>query len=92
MLSELLLRQLNELRLNQVFCDLELVATDKTSVLVHQIVFIAFNKNHFLQALSYAGNTKRTLMFKMFLPSVTGEELNILVEFLYGAKINKRSK
>ncbi|XP_045182055.2 uncharacterized protein LOC123540812 [Mercenaria mercenaria] len=93
MLCELLLKQLNELRVNNVHCDLELVAKDNTSFHVHRIVLTALNQRHFQQALKKTvRQVKPATHSKMFLSLVLGEELEILVEFMYGAVIKKQSK
>jgi hypothetical protein len=94
MLGELLLRHLNELRLRKVHCDLELIASNQTSVFVHKIVMTALNKTHFQQALRTAGCSRplSPCISKMYFSTLSGDELRLLVEFLYGAVINKQSK
>lgn len=93
MLSELLLKQLNELRLKGLHCDLVVTANDASSFQLHQLVFIALNRRHFQLALKRAELKEDLVTHKkmyMHLTSLTAVELKLLVEFWYGSKTGKK--
>ncbi|XP_052770268.1 serine-rich adhesin for platelets-like [Mya arenaria] len=92
MLGQYLLDQLNILQERGIFCDLDLMARDRTKVSsVHYLVFIAFNKQHFKLALLSATSdlfSKKVMMFSC----LDVAEVQALVDFLYGRKFETEAR
>ncbi|KAH3848004.1 uncharacterized protein LOC127873778 [Dreissena polymorpha] len=90
MLGEFLLSQLRALRENNILCDLDLIANDRTIVTMHQIVFTAMNKRHFELAVDNASTGVFDVQTKkrMILSCLDADELRLMVGFMYGQRIS----
>ena len=94
MISQYILQQLNELRKQHVYCDLELIASDRTIFPIHQIVYTALNKRHFNMATQNAEVGVFDIISKkrMLLSCIDASELQLLVDFMYGQSIGDKKR
>lgn len=94
MLGQYILHQLNQLRCHQVYCDLELVSSDKVVFNLHQVVFTALNKRHFNLAIenAEAGMYDVVSKKKMILSCLDSGELKLLIDFMYGITVTEEDR
>ncbi|KAL4238524.1 hypothetical protein ACF0H5_003231 [Mactra antiquata] len=94
MIGDLMLRRLNELRLKNVLCDLQLVSNDNKLFNIHQVVFTALNRKHFMLAIelqyAYSSDVKILSQKKMYFSQLSANELELLIDFMYGGVIKKK--
>ena len=84
MISKRILQNLNELRLRDKLCDLQLLSKDGEAFNLHKCVFIAACKRQFDIVCSRENEMHTSKMSKMILPQVSANELKAMISFIYG--------
>ena len=84
MICKLILQNLNELRLRDKLCDLQLLSKDGKAFNLHKCVFIAACKRQFDIVCSRENEMHTSKMSKMILPQVSANELKAMINFIYG--------
>ena len=95
MIGKFLQKQLNEMRLSDCLCDLELVSNNGIGFKVHHAVFLAlshrpfdkFNHGKMDAVKKLPSRTK-----KMVLSKVSADEVSAIVEFMYGIPVNTKER
>ena len=92
MLYSHILRNLNQLRLKNKFCDLQLLTKDGEVYNMHKCVFVAACKRQFDIACSRDSDLPMTKLCKMILPDISSNELGVVIRFIYGESIGVTHK